>query len=395
MKLPFLLFSIAVMLLSIVSAVNAYEVDTNTYRLQIATVSIEDSNTLQFYLINPLSETYSFLDMHSYSIKIKDTKTTTKFSHSQLGALPLEGKLGFGDKKLFSLPYDPTQSVAQQLECSKDVTVEMYDLRGNTVARWVGIPKCNIQTPRVNGLLKVNNCTAEYYDGTLKIKWELAGADKKTGMVYLKKTYGRMDSVYGWYDSATCPDTQGGHCMTVVSPVFWGDGNVSVTLYDKRQGTSVTLVSTDEAAGSCYKKSTVTVVTTENSEAANATTSTTASSTVTTTTSSTSSSNSSSTNSTVSVLKANDSNDVRVCLEGCKAEGQCYDEETRAAYLGMNVYCKGQDWMVQKKDGSTCSYDYECYGNDCVSGYCGSAPASAKKEGNWLTRMLQWIDDLI
>jgi hypothetical protein len=396
-KKSFIFLGIGLLLLSLVSAVQGYEVDTNTYRLKIATMSVESKDMVRFYLINPISDPYSFYDMHSYTVKIRDTTTTTKFSHSPTGALPVQGTLGFGEKKLFTLPYDPRHTVAQELECGRDVTVEMFDLRGVVVARWVGIPKCNVRKPRMHGLLKINNCSAEYFDGTLKIEWELTGADNSLGMVKLKKKVGRQDPVEGWYDSQICPDLIAGKCMTVVSPVFWGDGNVSVTLYDKRQGTHVTLVSTDDVS-SCYKKAQKTVVvSTGGGAAAQATATQSQGVTATQAAAKTQTATQTGGNvsGSVSLLKANASPDVRVCLEGCKAQGQCYDEETRANYLGMNVYCKDMNWLVQKADGKKCSADHECSSGKCTTGLCGSKEVVKKKQGSWLTRLLLWVDNLI
>jgi hypothetical protein len=404
-KIIFALIAVFVIAASAYGA-SAYEIDNSQYRLKVSSVSVESRDTLQFYLVNPINTAYQFTDLHSYSIEISDEKSSGKFSHSEGGSLYVSGKLDFAEKTVMTLPFDT--SGLQTLECNEPITVELYTFKGATAARYVGIPTCNIRAERKLGLLNTANCSAEYFDGTLKIVWALTGSDSSEKKVMLRKTVGRNAAVEGWYGTDDCPDLESGKCMTVLSSIKFVSGNASVVLLDKRKGTSVTLSNVADLT-SCGKASVATKTstsTTESSTSAAATTASTASTATntnittaaaattaavaTTTNASTTSTNSSG----IYLLKANAASSARTCLEGCSAEGQCYDEGTRASYLGVSVYCKGMDWMVQKANAKSCTSDYECSSQICDNSVCASKKSETVKQ-SWITRMLGWVDNLI
>jgi len=373
----FLWLSIGLILLSIVSAVYGYELDTSRYTLDIAGVVVKSNDLLALSLINPSASAFDFTSLHYYTIEIDGVKTATKFSHSLDQPLPVIGKLYFGEKKDFELPFDSDNRFSQVLECGKPITVEFFTFKGKLVARYVNIPRCEIKQPRPHGLIKLSDCTAEYFDGTLKITWELTGVDKDAGKVRLKKTVGRLAPTEGWYDTMVCPDIEGGKCMTQITSIVFNEEGNEVTLEESRKGTKITLSDSKENPCFVRAKPVVTIVPVDEVKATEPSAQPAGPSHV----------------SDIALLDANQDSDIRVCLQGCKAEGECYDDGTRANYLGKEVYCRGSSWLVQKKDGKVCAEDFECASEICASGKCSSE--TAENEGNIFTRLLSWIDNLM
>jgi hypothetical protein len=371
----FLWFSLGLILLSVVSAVYGYEIDDNRYTLEMGGVVVQSNDAVALSIINPSSSPFDFTTLHYYTIEFNQVKSATKFSHSLDEPLPVIGKLYFGEKKDFVLPYAPDSRFGQELECGKPLVVEFVTFKGKVVARFTGIPRCGIDQPRPHGLIKLDNCTAEYFDGILTVRWELTGVDKEAGKVKLKKTIGRLAPTEGWYDTALCPDLEAGKCMTQVTSIIFNENGNSVTLEEKRQGTKVTLSDSEE--NPCYvrAKPVQTIVPVDEPATQEPVAQPAAAQ-----------------SSDISLLNANREADIRVCLQGCKAEGECYDDGTRANYLGRDVYCKGQSWLVQKRDGKACSNDFECASETCARGKCG---ASSENDGNIITRFLEWIDNLL
>ncbi|MBN1544698.1 hypothetical protein JW898_04505 [Candidatus Woesearchaeota archaeon] len=359
------------MLLSVSSAVYGYELDNGRYRLDIAGVTVESDNSIRFYIVNPESSDFDLTEMHTYSVKLDGQKTDGRFSHSVDKPLPMLGKLRFGEKSLVRIP-------SSGLKCNWPVTIELNTFQGKLVARYVGIPPCEITAPRRHGLTKTGYCNAEFYDGSLEMKWELIDADAFTSKVKLRKTSGKLAPVEGWYDMGLCPDLKGGKCMTEIEYILFNEEGVSVKLNDKREGTSVVLADTKDTP--CSTKTEIEVVATEPlQEQVSATES---------------ASEQTPAQTETYLLDANKDTDARVCLQGCKAQNNCYDEGIRAVYLGKDVYCKGTGWLVQKKDGKSCTAEYECESGICSKGLCASGEAEPENE-SWLTRLLVWIDNLI
>ncbi|MFC1741471.1 hypothetical protein ACFL3V_02965 [Nanoarchaeota archaeon] len=377
----FLWIAIGLMMLSVVSAVYAYEIDDKSYRLRTSSVVVESADYISFYLTNPSVNMYNLVDLHDYVVEINDVRVVNKFSHSFSEPLPMIGSLDFGDSRLMSLPYDLNDRVSQKLYCGDTVVIEIYNDKGKMVSRWIGVPPCKITRPRADGLMKLGNTTAEYYDGLLNIRWELLGADDSKEEVTLRKTVGNMAPVEGCYDENVCADIIAGKCMTQIqSIVFDREGGASVLLVDKRKGTSVTLSTMNVGSTVCSQD--VVVQTTPVTVTAPAPVETApveqASEPV--------------PEDNVSVLKANRNvGDVVQCLEGCSAQNQCYDEGSRAQYMGLNVYCKSQSWMVWKGLGKACGADYECSSKICDD-VCVDKVVEKK---SWVTRLLNWIDNLI
>lgn len=361
------------MLLSVASAVYGYELDNGRYRLDIAGVTVESEDSIRFYMINPESSDFDLTEMHIYSVKVDGAKTEGRFSHSVDEPLPMIGKLRFGEKKLVRIP-------ASGFRCNWPVTIELNTFKGRLAARYVGIPPCEITAPRRHGLTKTAYCTAEFYDGSLDIKWELIDADAFTSKVKLRRTSGKLAPVEGWYDMGLCPDLEGGKCMTEIEYILFNEDGLYVKLNDRREGTSVVLSDTEDRP--CITKTDVVVVAKDEQrpsaddgaaeDAAQPEPAPTE----------------------TYLLDANKESDARVCLQGCKAQNNCYDEGTRAVYLGKDVYCKGTGWLVQKKDGKSCTAEFECSSGICSRGVCVSEEAEPENE-SWLTRLLAWIDNLI
>jgi hypothetical protein len=372
----FLWLSIALILLSIVSAVYGYELDTGRYTLDIAGVVVKSDDILALSLINPSANAFDFTSLHYYTIEIDGVKTATKFSHSLDQPLPVIGKLYFGEKKDFELPFDSDDRFSQLLECGKPIKVEFFTFKGKLVARYVNIPRCEIKQPRPHGLIKLNNCTAEYFDGTLKITWELTGIDKDAGKVRLRKTAGRLAPTEGWYDTSICPDVEAGKCMTQITAIVFNDDGNFVTLEEKRKSTKTTL--SDSKDNPCFVRANPiqTIIPVDDVKAPGPVAQQT-----------------SAPASEIALLDANRDSDIRVCLQGCRAEGECYDDGTRANYLSKEVYCSGKSWLVQKKDGKACSDGFECASEICDSGKCSSEESESNE--NMITRLLQWIDNLL
>ncbi len=378
-KTSFLWFGVALMLISVASAVYGYEVDTGKYRLDMAGVTVESEEQVRLYLINPDFNDFDITDLHTYSVNIDGEKKTGRFSHSLDSELPAVGKLLFGEKTLYRLQ-------AHDLKCNWPITIELHTDKGRLVARYVGIPSCEIEAPRKEGLTKLTHCKAEYYDGALEMTWELLDADEFRSKVKLRKTAGKLKPEEGWYDMGPCPDLESGECKTEINYILFDEEGVHVKLDDKRQGTSVILSSTEEHP--CSARDQVEVVTVsqmpsvddddrEDDLEAGGPGDTGAAQQAET-----------------YLIQANHDNDARVCLQGCKAQGNCYDDGTRAKYMGMDVYCKGQNWLVQKDDGRSCTADWECRTGICSAGHCTPERTAVQKE-SWLTRMLRWIDNLI
>ncbi|MBW2972635.1 hypothetical protein KY359_06365 [Candidatus Woesearchaeota archaeon] len=366
----FLWFGIALILLSVASAVYGYELDNARYRLDIAGVTVESEDSIRFYMINPSSESFDLSELYTYSVKMDGLKSEGRFSRSIDEPLPMIGTLGFGDKKLVRLP-------GESLKCGWPVTIELNTFKGKLTARYVGIPACEITAPRRHGLTKIDYCTAEFYDGTLEMKWELLDADQFKSQVKLRKTSGKLAPVEAWYDMGLCPDLEGGKCMTEIEYILFNEEGVFVKLNDMREGTSVVLSSTEDRP--CITRhQQITVAIAPEQKAEDIGTPAPAEPAHTET----------------YLLDANKQNDVRVCLQGCKAESNCYDEGTRARYLGKDVYCKGQGWLVQKKDGKTCTDSWECESELCHNGSCVAEEPEDSGE-SWVTRLLKWIDNLI
>lgn len=362
----FLWLAVGLILLSVVSAVYGYQPDTGRYRLDIVGVRVASDESVRMYLVNPEMEDFDFTTLHSYSVLLDGEKETGKFSHSFDQPLAVVGTLTYGEKMGLELP-------GKELKCGWPLTVEMYTYKGQLIARYVGIPPCDIEAPRRSGLTKLDYCSAEYDDGHLKIKWELVDADEFAGKVKLRKTVGKLAPEEDWYDMGFCPDLESGTCKTEIEYILFDDEDgVSVKIVDRREGTSVVLNNHPERP--CFRSDQVVVVATDadgNTEDVGEIDPV----------------------GDTYLLEADASDDVRVCLEGCKAEGQCFMEETRARYMGMDVYCKGDNWLVQKVEGKSCNSDYECKSEICAAGTCSSERVESEK--GWLTRFLEWMDNLI
>ena len=58
--------------------------------------------------------------------------------------------------------------------------------------------------------------------------------------------------------------------------------------------------------------------------------------------------------------------------DGCELSDECVEE----GYTSKGKYCKGSEWVAQKKGDELCSYSYECESSKCENGKC------AKKTGS-------------
>jgi hypothetical protein len=290
-------------------------------------------------------------------------KTTTKFSHSLGQPLAVLGTLDRHAAQSFTLPFDSAKTTGRQLKCGKSVKIELFDNKGATMAKWAGLPKCLIDAPKPDGLLRITESTAEYNDDSTRISWELLDFDRVLSRVQLRKTQGLLEPKTAWYSNSDCPDVEGGNCMTLLSITF-GQEDVWVTLKDQRQHTSATIslplwdpaqetfeiVGSEDHVADTYDISDLDVTTTDAKTLA------------------------------------------RDCPKGCSAEDSCFRSGTQTMLHDISVYCEGQTWLVQKKDASACDHDYECVSGSCKGNTCGDTGDAGQ---NWITRLLQWIDNLI
>jgi len=366
MKKSFIWLGIALVLLSVVTAVYGLEYANTDYRLWMKDVTAVSEDSLRVKLVNADPRDLELVDLHYYTIESDGVKTRKQFSHTVAGEVSAVGIMESNEAKSFVLP-------AEGLSCSEVVTVEVYTYKGKLVSYYSALPYCQIKEPRSLGLVNLDDCTAEFYDGTLRIKWELIDADAAEGKVKIRKTFGSLAPEDSWEDVNSCMDWGTMMCLTKVSDIEFDGPHVSVTLMDNRRSTSAVLRSDEEAPCFETKQIVVAPVVPEPKPAVAPAPVVAPVETM--------------------VVKADSDPDIRVCLEGCKAFGQCYMEETRANYMGRNVYCKGQNWMVQKVNGNTCSADYECSSEICSAGECTTERLLEKE--SWITRMLKWLDNLI
>jgi hypothetical protein len=372
-----LLLSIGMLMvvLSVAAAVYGYEVDDNIYRLGISSVSIPSEDQLDFRLSNTRRSDFDLSDLHSYKVTQGSTRISGWFTHTVGDYNSMVGILDSGSNMPYSL------SLNKPIMCGIPLTIEMQTFKGKLVARWVEIPYCKIKAPRPLGLQRLTPCKAEYYDGNLKLTWEIVEVDPETRHVLLEKSVGRLRPTRSWQPS-TCADLESGVCMTDIK-VEWVGDDVFVTLTDKRLDTEVTISNIDDSGIHCVKpKQPEPVFMPEDTAAPTPAVAQPAVAAPATD------------NQEYFMIQADNNPEVRVCLEGCKVGVQCYDEGTRADYLGRDAYCKGQTWMVQKRVGKSCSEDWECASENCARKACIDADTQLPKEG-WLTRMLNWIDNLI
>lgn len=377
-KIVSLSFAALMVLLSIVAAVKGYEVvDPSDFRLVISNVIIE-SGTVSFELYNKGSTDFDYTTLQSYKVTVKDQSFENRFAHSADSPVSVIGILKSSETQHFAVPYENSK---QPLSCGQPLSVELYSNKGKKLGAWTGIPRCTIKQPRPVGLVKMSDTSAEYKADSLTINWELVDADKESQKVLLKKQSGLLKPETAWYSEDSCPDVESGKCMTSLSVYFTCD-YVNVRLDDNRKGTQVILTKKFDAQSVEVSDESVSAVSAE----------------------------SYSVETQVGIEKTEDvyGEQVRVCLEGCPADNQCFESGTPNMILDLPVYCEGHSWLVQKRAGKQCVVDYECVSQSCVGGVCAGAKqdaaedaqedkqtGSAEKQMNIVYRALQWIDNLI
>ncbi|MBW2967951.1 hypothetical protein KY362_05690 [Candidatus Woesearchaeota archaeon] len=372
------------LILSVAVAVRGYEVDENIYRLAITGVAIDSSDQLSFTVTNNRNSDLDLSTVHSYEITVNNVLTRGVFSHSIDEPLPLVGMLRSEKSMDIGLPQPG-------LVCHRPITVEIYTFKGALIARWVGIPQCKVTKPRPLGLIPITNCEAEYYDGSLRIRWQLIDADRAAGKVRLQKTIGRKAPVDVWVSEGSCPDLESGSCMTDIESIKFTHDSVFVELTDNRHDTSVTLSDTPDSPTRCLKEQPVVLEPQQEQEQAQEQAQRKYAEPVEAPAPAVSAPASAAPE---QFVLTSDRRDTRICLAGCKAGDECFDEGMRHNYLGQDVFCKGQSWMVQKRLDKSCDFNFECASDTCADHVCAEPGTNIKKPG-WVTRFLTWIDNLI
>lgn len=373
-------FAAIAVLLSIIAGVSAYEViDPDDYRLVIQDVKIVSKDYIQFNVYNHGLNDFSYLDLHEFDIDIDDTKTSTKFSHTLGEPLAVLGTLDRHEEQQFTLPFDYDGNTDAKLRCGERITIELFTIKGKLVGKWAGIPMCEIEAPRPDGLFKTSSTTATYDDQATVINWKLVDMDRTFSKVLLSKQKGSLEPRTAWYSADDCPDVEAGKCMTDLTIQFSSE-EVWVTLHDRRLNTKVTLtrplwiaseeqfeiVTTTAESDSMVADTYDAELTTEPMSSPGE----------------------------LEITHANGDSQIRTCLEGCPADNNCYHHGTQHHLFDIDVYCEGTTWLVQKAENKPCENDYECVSNSC-SGVCSEEGTDDEDGPNWITRLLLWIDNLI
>ncbi|MBT4936258.1 hypothetical protein HOL21_01300 [Candidatus Woesearchaeota archaeon] len=87
--------------------------------------------------------------------------------------------------------------------------------------------------------------------------------------------------------------------------------------------------------------------------------------------------------------------DRSVCTTGCSYKGKCLDAGTRIKLGDVGEFCNWDGTMAKQFDaGESCSNNYECGTNSCVSGSCVDLAKRLDDQQNLLEKILEWLKKL-
>ncbi|PIN76783.1 hypothetical protein COV17_01000 [Candidatus Woesearchaeota archaeon CG10_big_fil_rev_8_21_14_0_10_36_11] len=85
-------------------------------------------------------------------------------------------------------------------------------------------------------------------------------------------------------------------------------------------------------------------------------------------------------------------NGQNVCTIGCAYKDKCLPAGTRIKVGVVGEFCNWDDTMAKQLDtGESCSNNYECGTNSCVSGQCVDLAKRLDEQQNLLEKILEWL----
>ncbi len=86
---------------------------------------------------------------------------------------------------------------------------------------------------------------------------------------------------------------------------------------------------------------------------------------------------------------------VTACANGCSYDGKCLPFGTRIKEVKEGLYCDlGGKMLSQMTAAKSCSNDYECESNSCLSGQCVNLSQRLEEQQNLLEKIMAWLSRL-